>query len=128
MPFYAFTNFDEENATYTGFRMVEADLELGENETLIEAGSLEGYSEALPNLPKTPQQKLVELTGLIASLDYETQADLSAYTPQIATVLSAGQVEVAKILVNRIDEVTLPRLTEQELNDLRQAVQAILES
>jgi hypothetical protein len=123
MPFYAFTNFNEENATYTGFRMVEADWELGENETLVEADSLDGYSEAIPTLPKTPLQKLQELTALIASLDYETQADLSAYTPQIATVLSAGQVEVAKILVNRISTDNKP-----QLEALKNAVIAILES
>jgi hypothetical protein len=51
MPFYAFTNFNEENATYTGFRMVEANWELGENETLVEADSLDGYSEAIPPPP-----------------------------------------------------------------------------
>ena len=123
MPFYAFTNFDEDNATYTGFRMVEADWELGENETLIEAGSLEGYGEALPNLPKTPQQKLVELTGLIASLDYETQADLLPYSGQIATALNAGQVEVAKVVVGRIETNE-----DAQLEALKQAVQAILES
>ena len=123
MPFYAFTNFDEDNATYTGFRMVEADWELGENETLIEAGSLEGYGEALPNLPKSPQQKLVELTGLIASLDYETQADLLPYSGQIATALNAGQVEVAKVVVGRIETNE-----DAQLEALKQAVQAILES
>jgi hypothetical protein len=123
MPFYAFTNFDEDNATYTGFRMVEADWELNENETLVEADSLEGYSEALPNLPKTPQQKLVELTGLIASLDYETQADLLPYSGQIATALNAGQVEVAKVVVGRIETNE-----DAQLEALKQAVQAILES
>jgi hypothetical protein len=123
MPFYAFTNFNEENATYTGFRMVEADWELGENETLIEADSLDGYSEAIPTLPKSPLQKLQELTILIASLDHETQADLSVYTPQIATVLSAGQVEVAKILVGRISTNSNP-----QLDALKDAVLAILEA
>ncbi len=123
MPFYAFTNFDEDNATYTGFRMVEADWELGDNETLVEADSLEGYSEAVITLPKTPQQKLVELTGLIASLDYETQADLLLYSGQIATALSAGQVEVAKVVVGRIETNG-----NAQLEALKQAVQAILES
>jgi hypothetical protein len=123
MPFYAFTNFDEDNATYTGFRMVEADWELGDNETLVEADSLEGYSEAVITLPKTPQQKLVELTGLIASLDYETQADLLLYSGQIATALNAGQVEVAKVVVGRIETNG-----NAQLEALKQAVQAILES
>ena len=123
MPFYAFTNFNEDNATYTGFRMVEADWELNENETLVEADSLDGYSEALPNLPKSPQQKLVELTGLIASLDYETQADLLPYSGQIATALNAGQVEVAKVVVGRIETNE-----DAQLDALKQAVQAILES
>jgi len=89
MPFYAFTNFDEDNATYTGFRMVEA----------------------------------VELTGLIASLDYETQADLLLYSGQIATALNAGQVEVAKVVVGRIETNG-----NAQLEALKQAVQAILES
>ena len=49
MPFYAFTNLT--NNTYTSFRMVEADWELGVDETLVEANSLEGYSEAIPPPP-----------------------------------------------------------------------------
>ena len=111
---------------YTSYRCATSDMEVQQGEKFIE--SLQGYIQEVLVLPKTPQQKLLELTALIASLDYETQADLSAYTPPIATVLSAGQVEVAKILVNRIDEVALPRFTEEELKALRQAVLAILES
>jgi hypothetical protein len=76
-----------------------------------------------PLPPKTPQQKLVELTALIASLDYETQADLLPYSGQIATALNAGQVEVAKILVNRIETNE-----DSQLDALKQAVQAILEA
>ncbi len=103
--------------------MVEADWELGDNETLVEADSLEGYSEAVITLPKTPQQKLVELTGLIASLDYETQADLLPYSGQIATALNAGQVEVAKVVVGRIETNE-----DTQLESLKQAVLAILEA
>ena len=115
--------------TETGFTLAQlGGFKLDNKKKLKFDQALKDAFDNPPPAPKTPQQKLLELTALIASLDYETQADLSAYTPQIATVLSADQVEVAKILVNRIDEVTLPRLTEQELNDLRQAVQIILES
>lgn len=76
-----------------------------------------------PPAPKTPQQKLVELTGLIATLDYETQADLLPYSGQIATALNAGQVEVAKVVVGRIETNE-----DAQLEALKQAVQAILES
>lgn len=76
-----------------------------------------------PPPPKTPQQKLVELTGLIATLDYETQADLLPYSGQIATALNAGQVEVAKVVVNRI----APN-NDAQLEALKTAVLAILES
>ena len=76
-----------------------------------------------PPPPKTPQQKLVELTGLIASLDYETQADLLPYSGQIATALNAGQVEVAKVVVGRIETNE-----DAQLEALKQAVQSILES
>ncbi|MFN7301440.1 MAG: hypothetical protein ACK5U7_08230 [Bacteroidota bacterium] len=123
MPFYAFTNFNEENATYTGFRMVEADWELGENETLVEADSLDGYSEAIPTLPKSPQDKLRELTALISTLDDETQADFLSASAGIATALNAGQVGVAIVVVNRIDTQGDP-----QLDALKQAVLAILEA
>ena len=76
-----------------------------------------------PPPPKTPQQKLIELTGLIATLDYETQADLLSYSGQIATALNAGQVEVAKVVVNRI-----ATNNDAQLDALKQAVLAILES
>ena len=76
-----------------------------------------------PPAPKTPQQKLVELTGLIASLDYETQADLSLYSGQIATHLNAGHIQVAKVVVGRIETNG-----NAQLEALKQAVQAILES
>jgi hypothetical protein len=123
MPFYAFTNFNEANATYTGFRMVEADWELGENETLVEADSLDGYSEAIPTLPKSPQDKLRELTALISTLDDETQADFLSASAGIATALNAGQVGVAIVVVNRIDTQGNP-----QLDALKQAVLAILEA
>jgi hypothetical protein len=107
---------------YTGYRCATSEMEVQEGEKFIE--SLEGWSPFIPPPPpKTPQQKLQELTALIASLDYETQADLSVYTPQIATVLSAGQVEVSKILVGRIQTNG-----DTDLETLKQAVLAILEA
>jgi hypothetical protein len=121
MPFYAFTNFNEENATYTGFRTVEADWELGDNETLVEADSLDGYTEATP--PQTPLDKLRELTTLISTLDDETQADFLSASAGIATALNAGQVGVAIVVVNRIDTQGDP-----QLDALKQAVLAILEA
>jgi hypothetical protein len=123
MPFYAFTNFNEENATYTGFRMVEADWELGENETLVEADSLDGYTEAILELPKSPQDKLSELTALISTLDNETQADFLSASAGIATALNAGQVGVAIVVVNRIDTQG-----DAGREALKQAVLAILNS
>jgi hypothetical protein len=123
MPFYAFTNFNEDNATYTGFRMVEADWELGENETLVEADSLDGYTEAILELPKSPQDKLRELTALISTLDNETQADLIDDSGRIIDALSFGQVGVAKVLVTRIDTQG-----DAQLEALKQAVLAILEA
>jgi hypothetical protein len=103
--------------------MVEADWELGENETLVEADSLDGYSEAIPTLPKSPQDKLRELTALISTLDDETQADFLSASAGIATALNAGQVGVAIVVVNRIDTQGDP-----QLDALKQAVLAILEA
>jgi len=106
---------------YTGYRCATSDMEVQQGEKFIE--SLQGYTQEVLVLPKTPQQKLVELTGLIASLDYETQADLLPYSGQIATALNAGQVEVAKVVVGRIETNE-----DAQLKALKQAVQAILES
>ena len=106
---------------YTGYRCATPDMEVQQGEKFIQ--SLEGYTQEVLVLPKSPQQKLVELTGLIASLDYETQADLLPYSGQIATALNAGQVEVAKVVVNRIETNE-----DAQLEALKQAVQAILES
>jgi hypothetical protein len=123
MPFYAFTNFNEENATYTGFRMVEANWELGENETLVEADSLDGYSEAVLEVPQTPQDKLRELTALMSSLDLQTQALFLPVSSGVATALNAGNVPLAVFVVNGIDTQGDP-----QLEALKQAVLAILEA
>lgn len=106
---------------YTGYRCATSDMEVNQGEKFIE--SLQGYTQEVLVLPKTPQQKLVELTGLIASLDYETQADLLPYSGQIATALNAGQVEVAKVVVGRIETNE-----DTQLESLKQAVLAILEA
>jgi hypothetical protein len=117
---YIITEGQDPN-TYTGYRCATSDMEVQQGEKFIE--SLEGYSQQIIVLPKTPQQKLVELTGLIASLDYETQADLSLYSGQIATHLNAGHIQVAKVIVARIETNE-----DAQLEALKQAVQAILES
>lgn len=106
---------------YTSFRCATSDMEVKQGEKFVD--SLEGYTQQIIELPKTPQQKLVELTGLIATLDYETQADLLPYSGQIATALNAGQVEVAKVVVNRI-----ATNNDAQLEALKTAVLAILES
>jgi hypothetical protein len=123
MPFYAFTNFNEDNATYTGFRMVEADWELGENETLIEADSLEGYSEALQNLPKSPQDKLRELTALISTLDNATQRAFLYVSRDVFVVLQAGNTSLAYDIVDDVETNG-----DIELEALKTAVLAILEA
>ena len=152
MPFFIFNQNNKQRADFYESQITDVEIlwkgesvEVFETETGFNIDQLGGFKldnkkklkfdQALknafdnpPSPPKTPQQKLVELTGLIASLDYETQADLLPYSGQIATALNAGQVEVAKVVVGRIDEVTLPRLTEEELGALKQAVQVILES
>jgi hypothetical protein len=118
---YIITEGQDPN-TYTGYRCATSDMEVNDGEQFVE--SLEGWSPFIPPAPpKSPQQKLVELTGLIASLDYETQADLLPYSGQIATALNAGQVEVAKVVVGRIETNE-----DAQLEALKQAVQAILES
>ena len=121
MPGYIITVGQSPN-TYTGYRCATSDMEVNQNEQFIE--SLEGWSPFIPPpAPKTPQQKLVELTGLIASLDYETQADLLPYSGQIATALNAGQVEVAKVVVRRIESNN-----DAQLHGLKGDVLEILES
>jgi hypothetical protein len=107
----------------TGFSIAQLGGFVLEEGTLTFDQALKDAHDAPQEAVQTPQDKLRELTILIASLDYETQADLSVYTPQIATVLSAGQVEVAKILVGRISTNSNPQLAA-----LKNAVVAILES
>jgi hypothetical protein len=123
MPFYAFTNFNEDNATYTGFRMVEADWELGENETLVEADSLDGYTEAIIEAPQTPQEKLQILTAMVSELDDQKQADLLQGISGVYLALNAGNLNVAKLAVANI-----PTGNDPQLVAMKQAVLAILES
>jgi hypothetical protein len=146
MPFYIFNQNDKQRADFyesqitdveilwqgesveafeaeTGFSIAQLGGFALEGSTLTFDQALKDAHDAPQEAVQTPQDKLRELTILIASLDYETQADLSVYTPQIATVLSAGQVEVAKILVGRISTNSNP-----QLEALKNAVVAILES
>lgn len=108
----------------TGFTLAQlGGFKLDNKKKLKFDQALKNAFDNPPPAPKTPQQKLVELTGLIASLDYETQADLLPYSGQIATALNAGQVEVAKVVVGRIETNE-----DAQLEALKQAVQSILES
>ena len=128
MPFYAFTNFNEENATYTGFRMVEADWELGDNETLIEADSLDGYTEAIPTLPKSPQDKLRELTALMSSLDIPTQASFIDVSGYVETALNANNVALADFLIDNVPTTDQDPLIQASKEQLKSAILAILRS
>ncbi len=147
MPFYIFNQNDKQRADFYESQITDVEIlwqgesvEAFETETGFTLAQLGGFKldnkkklkfdQALKNAfdnppppPKTPQQKLVELTGLIASLDYETQADLLPYSGQIATALNAGQVEVAKVVVGRIETNE-----DTQLESLKQAVLAILEA
>ena len=108
----------------TGFTLAQlGGFKLDNKKKLKFDQALKNAFDNPPPAPKTPQQKLVELTGLIASLDYETQADLLPYSGQIATALNAGQVEVAKVVVGRI-----ATSNDAQLEALKQAVIAILEA
>jgi len=101
MPFYIFNQNDKQRADFYESQITDVEIlwqgesvEAFETETGFTLAQLGGFKldnkkklkfdQALKNAfdnppppPKTPQQKLVELTGLIASLDYETQADLA---------------------------------------------------
>lgn len=146
MPFFIFNQNNKQQADFYESQITDVEIlwqgesvEAFETETGFSIEQLGGFklnkgklafSQALkdafdnpPPPPKTPQQKLVELTGLIATLNYETQADLLPYSGQIATALNAGQVEVAKVVVNRIVSNE-----DAQLEALKQAVLAILES
>ena len=93
MPYYAFTNLNEDNATYTGFRMVEADWELGENETLVEVDSLEGYTEATP--PLSLEQKRLMLIETFKGLPIDTRVKFRAVAVNVDTALKLGDLELA---------------------------------
>jgi glutamate mutase epsilon subunit len=107
--------------TYIGYRCATDDMEVNEGEQFIE--SLEDWSQEVLELPKSPQDKLRELTALISTLDNETQADFLSASAGIATALNAGQVGVAIVVVNRIDTQG-----DAQLDALKQTVLAILEA
>ncbi len=128
MPFYAFTNFNEDNATYTGFRMVEEDWELGDNETLIEADSLDGYSEAVLEVPQTPQDKLRELTALMSSLDIPTQASFIDVSGYVETALTAGNIALADFIIDNVPTTDPAPALQASKEQLKSAILAILRS
>ena len=103
MPFYAFTHFNEDNATYTGFRMVEADWELGDNETLVEADSLDGFWEAVPTLPKSPLQKRDELIAFMLQLPQEVRTAFLPISTLVYVALGGGDLESAIDVVDGVD-------------------------
>lgn len=123
MPFYAFTNFDEANATYTAFRTVEEGWEIGENETLIEADSLDGYTETIPNLPKTALQKRDELIAFVATLHKDVRVEFLQISTLVYVALGGGDLESAIVVV---EGVSVVKGSEKEA--LKNAILAILKS
>lgn len=107
--------------TYSGWRMVQADWPLEQDEVLLE--SLDGYSQETLALPQTPQDKLRELTALMGTLDLPTQANFLPVSSGVETALNAGNVPLAVFVVNGIDTQG-----SAELDALKQAVLMILEA
>jgi hypothetical protein len=105
--------------TYTGYRMATSDMEVLQGEKFIE--SLNGYAQEILALPQTPQDKLRELTALMAGLDLPTQASLISVSGDVITALNAGNVPLADFIVEGIDTTNNPQLTA-----LKTAIQAIL--
>ena len=94
MPFYAFTNLT--NNTYTSFRMVEKEWELGVGETLVEANSLEGYSEAIPPTPPlSTEEKRIMLSQQLRQLPALTRRDFKQVAQDVDAYLRNEDIENA---------------------------------
>jgi len=107
--------------TYSGWRMVQADWTLEQDEVLLE--SLNGYAQEVPESPQTPQDKLRELVALMGTLDLPTQANFLPVSSGVETALNAGNVPLAVFVVNGVDTQG-----SAQLDALKQAVLAILEA
>ncbi|MFM7390277.1 MAG: hypothetical protein ACKO34_06605, partial [Vampirovibrionales bacterium] len=57
--------------TYTGFRAASEDMDANAGEIFVE--TLEGYTQEIPTLPLTPQQKREQLVELFSQLSLETR-------------------------------------------------------
>lgn len=146
MPFFIFNQNDKQRADFYESQITDVEIlwqgesvdafeaetgfsiaQLGgfglEGGTLTFDQALKDAHDAPQEVPKSPQDKLRELTVLIGSLDDETQADFLSSSAGIATALNAGQVGVAIVVVNRIDTQG-----DAQLDALKQAVLAILEA
>ena len=118
---YIITLGNEEN-TYTGYRCATSDMEVNEGEQFVE--SLEGWSPFIPPPPpKSPLQKLRELTVLISTLDNATQRSFLYVSRDVFVVLQAGNVSLAYDIVDDVETNGDP-----QLDALKQAVLAILEA
>jgi hypothetical protein len=87
----------------TGFSIAQLGGFVLEEGTLTFDQALKDAHDAPQEALKTPQDKLLELTALITSLDDETQADLIEDSGKILNALTFGQVGVAKVLTTRIE-------------------------
>jgi hypothetical protein len=115
---YAVSNLT--NNTYTGWRMAQDNLGLKENETFAE--SLDGLTElAPPPPPKTPQEKLEELTAFMLTQSTATQVSFIVTSTCVKTALEAGSLGLALALV----EAT-PTGGDPDKIALKNAVKAIL--
>ena len=123
MPLYAVSVVDQDVKIYEGHRIIEEGDELADNESLILYNLADLSDWTLRSLPKTPEDKLRELTALISTLDDETQADLIDDSGRIIDALTFGKVGVAKVLVGRI-----ATNGDAQLEGLKSAVLAILRS
>jgi hypothetical protein len=117
---YIITEGQDPN-TYKGYRCATSDMEVNDGEQFVE--SLEGWSQEVLELPKTPQDKLRELTVLISTLDNATQRSFLYVSRDVFVVLQAGNVSLAYDIVDDVETNGDP-----QLEALKNAVIAILNS
>jgi hypothetical protein len=117
---YIITEGQDPN-TYKGYRCATSDMEVNDGEQFVE--SLDGWSQEVLELPKSPQDKLRELTVLMGTLDLPTQALFLPVSSNVETALNAGNVPLAVFVVSGIDTQG-----DAQLDALKQAVLAILEA
>lgn len=83
--------------TYIGFRAANEEMEANEGEVLVE--TLEGYTQELPTLPPTPQQKKQALVALFSELPLATRAGFADVASKVYNALDIGDVELASYFV-----------------------------